>query len=258
MADKKEKEELTNRQRLVERFAKGNPEFNGEDDEILYGAVNDALAQSDESAAQRERFNAAMSENAIAPEMLSGIISGKNADGSDFDLEEYLFDKHIDFFIDYLDNSETAKEKMSARRAARETAEAEETAFKADMDAKIQAEDAELDAAIAEMGYRPEQVKSLIDWIYDAETGLVKRASQFELTKDDFLRLFKLKDYDMKMSEAEDRGYKRGRNEKIDMFKREASNRKKLPADIGSGGGGVPSAEKKDKTLDVLDRMKRY
>ena len=76
------------------------------------------------------------------------------------------------------------------------------------------------------------------------------------MKKDDFIRLFHIKDWNLKMKESEDRGYKRGRNEKIDMFAHQQKRRKQLPPDQG-GGGGAPTVEKpEDEILKSLDKMK--
>lgn len=252
-------EKKTNRQRLAERFKGANPDFNTDDDEAMYGEALAGLERGDEAEAQRKRLNETIAGNEIAPELLNGIISGKNADGSDFDLDEYMLDRHLDYLLDYLEDSSTAKEKRTQRETQRKQQAQEDEAFKQKMQSLIDTEDAELDAAIQESGYKPDQVKGLIDWIYDKDNGFIKRARDFELKKDDFLRLFKIKDWDLKMSEAEDKGYKRGKNEKIDMFRREQGRRRQMPADAGSGGGTPSSGgASKDPTLSALERMKRY
>ena len=249
----------TNRQRLADRFKGANPDFNIDDDEAMFGEALAGLERGDEAENQRKRLNETIAGNEIAPEMLNGIISGKNPDGSDFNLDEYLLDKHLDYLLDYAEDNATAKDKLNARKKEREEAAKSEEAFRAKMEEAIKAEDAELDAAIQESGYKPEQVKDLIDWIYDGKTGFVVRAQQFDLKKEDFLRLFKIKDWDLKMTEAEDKGYRRGKNEKIDMFRRDQTRRGKMPADVGSGGG-TPTAggDQKDPTLEALEKMSKY
>lgn len=257
VATQPSKQPSARRQKLVDRFKQDNPDFNGDDDEAVYGAMLDRLSKDDETDAQRKRFSEAISKSDIAPEMMSGLLSGKNADGSDFDLEDYLFNKHLDFFLDYLDEDKNgAQKKLADRRAARKKEQEEEAQLKATEKQRIQAEDAELDAAIKEAGYRQNQVKDLIDWIYDGTKGFIVRASRFELKKDDFVRLFHIKDWNLKMKESEDRGYKRGRNEKIDMFAHQQRRRKQLPPDQGGGGGTPETSEPEDATLKSLDKMK--
>jgi hypothetical protein len=255
----------TSRQRLAERYKGANPDLDVDDDEALGRAILGDLEAYDADKAKMDLFNKTMQDNEYAPEMMAGMMSGKNADGSDFDLSEYIIDNHLDFFLDYLEDSATAKEKLKARqkeRKAAKEAEAAQTekdeALKADVKSKVDAEDAELDAAIAEAGYKPEQVKDLIDWIYDKENGIINRAANFQLTKEDFLRLFQIKDYDVRMADAEQKGYKRGKNEKIDMMKRQQKQRDNMPPDLG-GGGVTPTGKKKgDPYLSQLDRMKNF
>ena len=263
---KKEENQLTSRQRLAERYKGANPELNVDDDEALGGAILGDLDAYDQQKAKMDRFNEAMQGNDLAPEMLAGMMSGKNEDGSDFDLAAYLFDKHLDFFVDYMEDNKTAMDKLKARQAERKAAKEEEKkaatdaeAIKAAMQSKVDAEDAELDAAVAEAGYKADQVKDLIDWIYDKDKGLIQRAQNFELKKDDFLRLFQLKDYDVRMADAEQKGYKRGKNEKIDMLKRQQKKREDMPSDLG-GGAATPvlNEDKRDPYLDKLDKMKNF
>lgn len=252
-------EQITSRQRLNERYKGRNPELNVDDDEALGAAILGDLDEYDQNRERMDRFNKTVQESDIAPEMMAGILSGKNADGSDFNLEEYLLDNHIDYLLDYIEDNATAKEKMNRRREEREAAKKADEEFSAKKQQLIDAEDAELDAAASEMGYKPEQVKDLVEWIYDKEKGLIVRAARYELTKDDFLKLFRIKDYDVRMAEAEKNGYKRGKNEKIDMYKRDQSRRNEMPADLG--GGAQPAeapAEKKDPYLSRLERMKKY
>ena len=263
--ENKNQTQLTSRQRLAERFKGANPELNVDDDEALGGAILADLEAYDADKAKMERFNNSMQNYDFAPEMLAGMMSGKNSDGSDFDLAEYLIDKHLDFFLDYIEDHETAKEKLKVgqkkRKEAAQNAEKaakEEEERKAAAKAKVEAEDAELDAAIAEAGYKQEQVKDLIDWIYDKENGLINRAANFDLKKDDFLRLFRIKDYDVRMADAENRGYKKGKNEKIDMLKRQQKERDNMPSDLGGGAPTPAGGEDEDPYLSQLNKMKNF
>ena len=259
--------QLTSRQRLNERYRGRNPELNVDDDEVLGSAILGDLDAYDQDKERIDRFNKMIQESEGAPELMAGIMSGKNPDGTPFTIQDYLVDNNIDFLIDYMDDPEGAKAKIDARRAERAAnKEAEEKAKKEALEEEakkeelIAAQDAVLEEAVAEAGYKPEQVASLIDRIYNKENGILKRAFNYELTKDDFLALFKLLDYDVRMKEAEENGYKRGKNEKIDMYRRNQEKRDNMPVDLG-GGGGAPAAgdgKKSDPYLDRLDRMKNY
>ena len=260
MANSVENEEtkLTSRQRLNERYKGRNPELNVDDDEALGAAVLADLDAYDQDAEKMRRFNETVSNSKIAPEMMAGLLSGKNPDGTDFSLEDYLLDKHMDDLLDYLENSETAKAKRDARKKARQE-EADFDAKAADLAA---AEDAEFKAAAAESGYKPEQAQELFNWIWGEKgkkNGLIDRIARFELKKEDFLRMFQIKDFDQRLAAAEDKGYKRGRNEKIDMFRRGQQRRDEMPADL-DGGGGAPASdeEQENPTVKALKKMKKY
>ena len=264
--DEEKTPQLTSRQRLNEYYRGRNPELNVDDDEALGSAILGDLDAYDKDRDRIERFNRMIQESDGAPELLAGMMSGKNADGSPFTIQDYLVDNNIDFLIDYMDDPAGAKARVEKRRTERAAnKEAEEKAKKEalEADAKknelIAAQDAVLDEAIAEAGYKPEQVANLIDRIYNKENGILKRALNYELTKDDFLSLFKLLDYDVKLSEAEDRGYKRGKNEKIDMYQRQQKKRDNMPADLGASGGAPQAPEtKQDSYLKQLDHMKKF
>jgi hypothetical protein len=254
-------EQLTSRQRLNERYRSRNPELNVDDDEALGGAILSDLDAYDQDRERMDRFNKTVQDSEIAPELMAGLMSGKNPDGTDFSLEDYILDGHIDYILDYIDNKDTAKEKLAKRREERkkEAESANADGLSEEALAALQAEDAELDAALQETGYKPEQVKDLIDWLYNPETGVAKRIANYELKKDDFLRLLQIKDFDTRMKDAEEKGYKRGKNEKIDMFARQQKKRDEMPSDI-DGGGGKQDIRTVDEnpTVSALKKMSKY
>ena len=254
-------ERLTSRQRLNERYRSRNPELNVDDDEALGGAILSDLDAYDQDRERMDRFNKTVQDSEIAPELMAGLMSGKNPDGTDFSLEDYILDGHIDYILDYIDNKDTAKEKLAKRREERKK-EAEEAADSEKLSeaamAALQAEDAELDAALQESGYKAEQVKDLIDWLYNPETGVAKRIANYELKKDDFLRLLQIKDFDTRMKDAEEKGYKRGRNEKIDMFARQQKKRDEMPSDIDGGGKQDIRTVDENPTVSALKKMSKY
>lgn len=254
-------EQLTSRQRLNERYRSRNPELNVDDDEALGGAILSDLDAYDQDRERMERFNKTVQDSEIAPGLMAGVLSGKNPDGSDFSLEDYILNEHIDYILDYIDDKDTAKEKLAKRREERRAAEDEAVASEKLSEAAaaaLQAEDAELDAALQESGYKAEQVKDLIDWLYNPETGLAKRIADYQLKKEDFLRLLQIKDFDLRMKDAEEKGYKRGRNEKIDMFARQQKKRDGMPSDIGGSGRQDIKAVEENPTVSALKKMSKY
>lgn len=254
-----EEKVMASRQRLNERYKGRNPELDVDDDEALGAAILGDLDAYDESEKRRQQFNETVQNSQVAPEMMAGLFSGLNPDGTPFDLDEYLLEKHLDYFLDMIENKDTAKDRAAARREARK----KEAEFEAKAAELAAAEDAEMTAAMEQAGYKPEQAMELVKWIYGEdgkEDGLIYRALHHGLKKDDFLKMFQIKDFDQQLAAAEDKGYKRGRNEKIDMFKRGQQKRDNMPADMDGGGGVAPQGAQKpeDPTIKALNKMKRY
>lgn len=243
----------TNRQKLTERLKSRNPELNIDDEELLFGQISTDYDTYDQRDQERERFNEVMSQNPESAGILTGLYTGKNEDGSDFDLGMYLIEEYPEMVIDIIEGNPQTKERYVAMRDGRKAAAAQEEEFAAQVADKTAAEDAELDAAIKEAGLRPEEVKDLIDWIYNPETGIIARAERFELTKDDFKQLLRIKDYDNAMAKADEKGYVRGKNEKIDLTARQQADRRRLP--VISGGGSKPKEKNEDSRVSRLKAM---
>ena len=105
----------------------------------------------------------------------------------------------------------------------------------------------------------------MIEWLYKRsengeerdDDGFVWRAARYGLKKEDFLRLFQIKDFDKAVADAEERGYKRGKNEKIDQQKKLQEGRQGGKRNINiDGAGGAPSLPKeKSRTEQVYSQM---
>lgn len=244
----------TKRQLLAERIKSRYPDLNVDDDEALSGQISSDYDLLDQRDQERQQFNDMLAQNPYAAPIVTGMATGKKDDGSPFDLGEFLIDEYPEMIQDLIEGNPDTKKHYEESRDARRKAAEDEERFKAELDSKTQAEDAELDAAIKEMGLKPEEVAELIRQLYDPENGLIRRAARFELVKDDFLMLFKILNYDNALKKADNDGYVRGKNEKIDMMEHKQGQRNKLP--VVNGGGGRPSAKETDPTLDNLDKMK--
>lgn len=248
-----EEKKLSRRDALRERLHSRYPDLNMDDDEALSGQIADDYDALDARNAEREAFNQRMAEYPENAVLLAGLSTGKNADGSAFDLGAYLLEEAPEIVEDLIEGNEVNMARYEAGREARRQAKEASEQMSAEADALVAAEDSELEAAAKEAGYKLGEIKDLVDWIYNSETGLLRRAARFELTKDDFLRLFKLKDYDQRMAEAEDKGYVRGRNEKIDMTAHRRTRSERVP--VLGNGGGQPEERDEDPYLTNLELM---
>lgn len=230
------------------------------DDEAVYGQMGKDYEELDRLRGDRESFNRLMKdEDGLTAGLMNGILTRRNADGSEFSIIRYIIGDHPDLAKAALEGDEVSLEQLIETRnqeimdeAQRKTEEAaEEDAVKQ----KIEAEDAALDASLKKAGYKPDQVADLINWIYDPKEGLCIRALAHELTEEDFDKIIRIIDYEGDIARADEEGYKRGKSERIAM-NREMHRGDNRPTNLG-GGGGTGKRQSKDPTLAALDNMSR-
>ena len=250
------------RERLAQRY----PDLNMDDDEAVYNQISTDYDQYDQSKRKMDDFNNMLKENPHAPGLVAGLVTKKNADGGEFNLVDFLIDELGPDYIEAINGDEKARERL--KQSEKDKVEASEKLAKSneELAANMETEDAELDAAIKEAKMKPEAVKDLIEWMYkrsdDGEDhdddGFVWRAARYGLKKDDFLRLFQIKNYDKAMADAEKKGYKRGRNEKIDQQKvlHEGRRGGKKDININGGGGEAVLPQGQSREQEVYGRMK--
>jgi len=245
--------EKTGRQKLLERLQTRNPDLNIDDDEAVSGQISsdyDLMEQRDD---ERNKFNEMLSSNPYAAPIITGLATGKNEDGTDFDLAVWFIENEPEMLIDLIEGNPQAKERYTAMRDQRRKDADAEAEFQAEAEAKLQNMDSELDAAIAEMGLRPEDVKELMEWLFGKE-GFIARARNFDLTKDDFIKIIRIKDWDSAIEKADNDGYVRGKNEKIDMTQHRRNRRSAVP--VIESGGGQPRVKEEDPTMERLQQMR--
>lgn len=249
----KENTQKSGREKLLERLRGRNPELNIDDDEAVSGQISADYDQMNQREQERNRFKEMLSSNPYAAPIITGLATGKNDDGTDFDLAEWFIDNEPEMLIDLIEGNPKTKERYTKMRDDRRKAKEADEKFRAEADAKLQAMDGELDAAVVEAGYKPDDVRDLMEWLFGKD-GFISRAKNFDLKKDDFLQFIRIKDRDKDIEKAGNDGYVRGKNEKIDVTQDRRSRRSKLPV-IGSGGG-QPSSSEKDPTLERMRDMK--
>lgn len=249
------------RERLAQRY----PDLDMDDDEAVYGQISTDYDQYDQNKKRMDDFNQMLQENPHAPGLVTGLVTKKNADGSEFNLTDYLIDELGQDYIDAINGDEEARARLKANEKEKLDASEKLAQGKDQLAANMEQEDAELDAAIKEAKVKPEGIKDMIEWLYkrseDGEDrdddGFVWRAARYGLKKADFLRLFQIKDFDKAVADAEERGYKRGKNEKIDQQKKLQEGRQGGKRNINiDGAGGAPSLPKeKGRTEQVYSQM---
>lgn len=251
------------RERLAQRY----PDLNMDDEDAVYNQISTDYDQYDQSKKRMDDFNNMLNENPHAPGLVTGLITKKNADGGEFSLIDFLIDDLGQDYIDAINGDEEARKRLKASEKEKIAASEKLAKSKEALAANMEQEDKELDAAIKQAKKKPEDVQDLIEWLYKRgddgqdrdDDGFVWRAIRYDLKKDDFLRLFQIKNYDKDMEAAENRGYKRGKNEKIDNQKALHEGRQggKKNINITSGGGGAPAIPRdRDRTIEAYQRMK--
>lgn len=252
MAKEREDQEKSGRQKLLERLQGRNPDLDISDDEAVSGQISSDYDLMDQRDEERKKFNDLLSSNPYAAPIITGLATGKNDDGSDFDLAEWFIDNEPEMLVDLIEGNPKTKERYASMRAQRKKDAESEAQFQAEAEARLQKMDEELDAAIADQGMKGEEVKDLLEWLFGKD-GFIARARNFDLTKDDFVRIIRIKNYDTAVEKADRDGYVRGKNEKIDMTQHRQQRRSQLPV-IGSGGG-KPTSKEEDPTMERLRQM---
>ena len=250
------------RERLAQRY----PDLDMDDDEAVYNQISTDYDQYDQSKKRMDDFNNMLQENPHAPGLVAGLVTKKNAEGGDFNLIDYLIDELGQDYIDAINGDEEARKRLKANEKEKLAASEKLAKGKETLSANMEQEDKELDAAMKEAKIKPEAINDLIEWLYkrsdDGEDhdddGLVWRAIRYDLKKADFLRLFQIKDFDKAVADAEERGYKRGKNEKIDQQRQLHDGKQGGKRNINiDGAGGTPSIPReKDSTIEAYQRMK--
>lgn len=248
----KEVSEKNRRQQLLERLKGRNPDLDIDDDEAVSGQLLSDYDQMDQREDERKRFNDMLSQNPYAAPIVTGLATGKNEDGSDFDLAEWFIDNEPEMVVDLIEGNPKTKERYAKMRDQRRKDAESEKKFNEQAESLLTAMDAELDAAIEEQGMKPEDAKDLMEWLFGKD-GFIARARSFGLKKDDFVKIIRIKNYDTDMEKAGNDGFVKGKNAKIDMTQHREKRRSKLPV-IGSGGG-QPSANEEDPNLERLRQM---
>ena len=262
MADKNANNQTVKSKRdsFRENFSKRYPEMNLDDEDAVYGQLSSDYDQFDQNKQRMTDFNNMLKDFPQAPGLITGMATRKNPDGSEFSFTDYLIDEMGQDFMDAANGDEKARERLRKKEKDELAASEKLAKSKEELAKNMENEDAELDAFIKEEKIKPEDIKPMIDWIYnhdEGNEGFVWRAAQYKLTKDDFKRLWQIKDWDKAMSAAEEKGYKRGRNEKIDQQKRMHENAKGgKNVSVSGGGGPVSLPRERTATEDAYDRMR--
>lgn len=240
----------TKRDAFRKRFSERYPDVNMDDEDAVYGQLSTDYDQFDQNNQRMGEFNNFLKEYPSAPALVTGMMTKKNADGSDFNFVDFIIDEMGPDYLAAIKGDAEARKRLQQKEKDDLAASEKLAKSKEQLAKNIEDCDKEVDAFLKEQKLKPEDIKSMLEWLFkhseDGEDrdddGFVFRAARYALKKEDFKRLWQIKDFDKAVSDAEERGYKRGKNEKIDQQKKMHEGKPGGKKNINvSGGGGAPS-----------------
>ena len=231
-----------------------NKDLNVDDDDAVAGYLNDEFGRLDKSDETNRRMNELIGNAPRNATMLQGIFSGKDEDGEEFNLVNYLLTEYYDELKESAD-SEEMLEKVNKKMAAKEKAAAEEAQRSKTIEENFQKMNEALTAAIKKTGIDEATAQQVLDWLYgtDKEAGLYLRIPQRAITEDDFEKLIHAYTRDESLEKARNDGRQEGR-----MRRPGAAHRSNVQAntDLGGGSGGNEPEEDKNPTASRYTAMR--
>lgn len=247
------------REQFMSDWGAANSDIDMNDEEAVYGRMRQNWEDGKARKEREDRFNAIMEQNNYAPEVVDAIMDGVGPEAKVKNLVRLLAGDHREEFKAAIEGDEETLAWLAEARGKEIVDEAaaanEKKAEEGRLSEAIKKEDEELEAAIKEAGKNPQDFAEYFNAIYDKDNGLLTRACRFELTKDDFALLIKVADYDKNISAAEEEGYRRGKNEKVDIYADLERQGGKRPTNIGDQGGSMGKGKQINPTLQALDNM---
>lgn len=245
-----------NEDRSVTGFFRARyPDVSEDDEAALYDRISEDYRNADLDRENMKKFNELLTQDERIAGLITGMASGKKGDGSPFSIAEYLLENYGDDIYSSTDPKEAAK-----KAAEREAAMQAESRAKAEMDEarkkNFEACDKAFEEAVKSLNINDTEAEKFLDWIYNPDNGFIHRVWTYDVGKEDWVKLLQAYNYDNAVTKAEENGYKRGRNEKIDMARHRESSRRNMPSDLSDSGASLDEGEK-DPTLTAYSKMKR-
>lgn len=245
-----------NEDRSVTGFFRARyPDVPEDDEAALYDRISEDYRNADLDRENMKKFNELLTQDERIAGLITGMASGTKDDGSPFSIAEYLLENYGDDIYSSTDPKEAAK-----KAAEREAAMQAESRAKAEMDEarkkNFEACDKAFEEAVKSLNINDTEAEKFLDWIYNPDNGFIHRVWTYDVGKEDWVKLLQAYNYDNAVTKAEENGYKRGRNEKIDMARHRESSRRNMPSDLSNSGASLDEGEK-DPTLTAYSKMKR-
>lgn len=236
------------------RMSERNPDLDLDDDDALDAYLGEQFSEADKRKEDNERVNRAIMSDPRNARLVSGILTGKNDDGEDFNLLKEIIVNYGAELKDFANTEEALawlaeKQQQEAEEAAAEAKRKEEVANNLAKMNEIAKEVAD------EVGADNATMQKLVDWVYGEEDGLFRRILSRTLTKEDITSLLYAVTRDSDLERAREEGRRAGRGQRPGAAHRGFSE---APTDLGGGGSGAPETEEPEEnpTMRSYDRMK--
>lgn len=252
---------LSARESFMNDWGAANPDLDMNDEEAVYGSFRKSWDENKARKEREDRFNSIMEQNNYAPEVMDAIMDGVGPEAKTANLIKLLAGEHREEFRAAIDGDEEALAWLTETRSKEivdeATAANEKKAEEGQLAEAIKQQDEMLEKALASAGKNPRDYDEYFNSIYDKDNGLLVRACRFELTEEDFALLIKVADYDKNINAAAEEGYRRGKNEQVDIYANLGSHGEGKPTNLGGGGNSRQRQQPENPTLNRLDKMNR-
>jgi len=220
------------------------PDLNTEDEESLYGQINDDYDDYDKRLGETKKNEEALSGLFSSdPKSASFLMNWKNGENP----VVQLIREYGDEFRDALDDPDKQEEFAKAHSEYLEKL-ANNKKLQEEAQNNLAEMLANLDAAQQEGGFSEDQA----DNAYELLAKILDDGILNKVSKETWTMIFKALNHDEDVVSAAHEAEVRGRNAKIDKDKKKTTVPDNLPPMVG-GGGTAPKKEKRD--LGALDRF---
>lgn len=234
-----------NKERAIERMRKNSPDRNYEDEEELFGAVNDDydkyeadLAKANETS---NKLNEMLSTDPRSAAFLSAWHQGKNPVLSF--IEEY----GEDIVADITNPANKAKIEESSKKYLERLAKSKE--LDDIYEKNIEESRSLYDAMINEGEYSAEEIDGALDKLEQICGDFIAG----KISKENIIAMIKSNGYDNAVAEASQEGEIRGRNTNIAKSRKMAAKGDGMPNTAG-GNGKVAQTQEQNPQLGALNR----
>lgn len=241
-----------------ERLKSRNPELDMENDDAMDEYLGGQFDKVDKADADNKRLNELITSDDRYANTLSGIFSGQEEDGTEFNLVKHLFKNYWPDLKDY-ENSEEALAALDERLKEEEETKSNTEKAKEEIASNFEQMKQDANDAMQQTGVDEKTMQELVNWLYgvtDPETGeiteegLCVRIEKRCVNTDDFVKLIHAYTREGELEKARQSGMSEGRKQRPGASHR---NNSSIPTYTG-GGGSSESGEGEEEKNPIASR----